>query len=100
MNEISEMIDTRINQKMAEVVTQTDAKIKAAVDPIHHKMDWIDDTLNLNFKDRSTQMSQLLQSITVGNTIPAPVGYYSPTHSCLAAPSMYAHGSATHPPNE
>jgi DNA-binding MltR family transcriptional regulator len=39
MVEIAELIDTKINTKMNEVIQQTDFKIKAAVDPLNDKID-------------------------------------------------------------
>jgi hypothetical protein len=56
--DINELIETRINQKLTEVVVQTDQKIKAAVDPINAKIDRIDATLNNNFATLTTTINQ------------------------------------------
>jgi hypothetical protein len=52
------MIDDRINQKLTEVVRQTDQKIHAAVDPLAKKMDRIDTTINANFQTFAATINQ------------------------------------------
>jgi hypothetical protein len=56
--DITNMIETSISQKISEVVHQTDQKIKAAVDPINTKIDRIDATLNNNFAALTTTINQ------------------------------------------
>jgi hypothetical protein len=93
MNEISELIDNRINTKMAEVVRQTDVKIKAAVDPINNKMDRMEVNLNSNFENLSAQMAQMFQVIQ-GQTTNA-TSYPSPfSQSSVAAKPAARHGMA------
>jgi hypothetical protein len=56
--DIADLIDTIVNQKMAEVVHKTDQKIKAAVDPLSQKIDRIDNTINNNFQAFATTINQ------------------------------------------
>jgi hypothetical protein len=65
MNEISEMIDCRINTKMAEVIRETDVKIKAAVDPLSTKIDGLEGTLDANFARFTDKVTALLSNIQV-----------------------------------
>jgi hypothetical protein len=48
--DIADLIDSRISQKMAEATHQTEQEIKAAVDPLSQKIDRIDSTINNNFQ--------------------------------------------------
>jgi hypothetical protein len=62
-NDIHELIESKINSKINDVIYQTDQKIKAAVDPINMKIDRFDSNMNSNFKQLSDQMAQLFSSI-------------------------------------
>jgi hypothetical protein len=55
---IAEMIDSRINTKLAAVVHETDQKIKAAVDPLSTKIDLIDSTINTNIQSFTATINQ------------------------------------------
>jgi hypothetical protein len=102
MNEITELIDTKINSKMNEVIQQTDVKIKAAVDPLNAKIDKFDSSMNANFKQLSEQMAALFGNM---HTAPPPASTFvhlgTPqffTHPSLAASPMTLPHAATNPP--
>jgi hypothetical protein len=97
LNEITELIDSKINTKVNEVIYQTDMKIKAAVDPINIKIDRFDANMNANFKHLSDQMAALFGGMTVQHH-PNPQQFF---HSSLAASTMtQSHGSAPSSQNE
>jgi hypothetical protein len=84
MNEITELIDTKINSKMNEVIQQTDVKIKAAVEPLNVKIDRFDLNMNANFKQLSDQMAAMFSSL---HPKPPP----SSTFAHHGLPQYYAH---------
>jgi hypothetical protein len=105
MNEITELIDTKINSKMQEVIHQTDVKIKAAVDPINTKIDRFDTSMNANFKQLSDQMAALFSNLQTKNPpastfVHLGTPQYYPHPGLAASPMTSPHAAASPAPHE
>jgi hypothetical protein len=114
-NEISEMIESRLNSKFTEAMKQTDQKIKAAVDPLSQKIERIDQTINANFQTFTDKINQnVTTTITsmfqaMGVTAHAPkvtpgfasINRYAPLNSSVSeswfnTPGAYGQGKSAH----
>jgi hypothetical protein len=96
MNEISELIDSKITARVNDVIHQTAIKIKAAVYPLVSKIDRFDYNMNANFKQLSDQMSAMfghLQFQPPPGNILGQGNAYQPHFSNAASSMPGSHGS-------